>query len=149
MAKHYGDQMIPINFQTLSVDIRNPTDIGKVTINMGDNPAGWQASFISPTYYPPGTEITILGFPFIVTTVSKQTSNIYQYSAYLKASIVDMSAMGKIDNTGVYERIPKTNPYSWRRLDDLTMAIQSVVRNRSQNTLLHHLKDLSIGLNQL
>ena len=123
------------NFQQMSVHVQNAWDIGHVSISMGDNPASWQASFISPTYYPPGTIINIVGIPFTVTTVSKQTANVWQYSAYATAVLRYMYAMGKIDNTGAYERVSGTNPYQWSRLGDLTVAIQNVVRNSSQNTI--------------
>jgi len=130
-----GDDMFPIHFKSLSVQVQSLSDIGQVSISLGDNPANWQASFISPTYYPPGTIVTLLNMPFIVTNVSKQTTNIYQYNAYLKASLLDMAAVGRVDNTGAYVRKEHTNPYEWDLLDDLTNAYKQTSRNRDNNTL--------------
>jgi hypothetical protein len=124
-----------IIFNSLSVKIQNLEDLGKVSINFNESPSNWQVTFISSTFYPPGTELSIFNISFIITTASKQTTNIYQYSAYLKVAVLESSALGHIDNTGAYKRVYDTDPYNWERLDDLTTAIQNIIPNRTNNTL--------------
>jgi len=144
----------------MSVEIEKIPEIGKVSINLSENPNNWQVSFVSSIYYPPGIQLDLFGIKFIVANVIKSTTNLYRYSAYLKVTLEQAGALGRVDNTGAYIRRPKSKiqlmyeqasnqgeidlskvsyldpeNYYWERLSDLTVAYQNISRNRSQNTL--------------